>query len=297
MLKRTIIILLAGFGLLLAEGGGSGSGKPGKELNRVISFNGEKLLYVKVVMGKGRIYIQPAENQNLFEGDFLYDNKAPHISYESVGDEGQLYIKFSDVKNRKKDEDDYSTNISSLDKLFDNESELRLSPNVPINLNMEIGVVKGELDLGGIQLKNCSLQAGVMKTNIDFAKPNRISMNNMKVEAGVGKLNMYNLGNSNFHHLSFDGGVGSYNLYFEGEFRQKADADIHIGMGTLNLYLPRDIGVRIQVDKSFLTSLVIDDIYKKNDYYYNDQWGKTVASLDISIESGVGKIAIHWLDE
>ena len=297
MLKRTFFILLAGFALLWAEGGGAGSGKPGKELNRVISFNGEELLYVKIVMGKGRIYIKPAESQNLFEGDFLYDNKSPRISYESVGDEGQLYIKFSDVKDRKKDEEDYSTNISSLDKLFDNESELRLSPEVPVNLNMEVGVVKGELDLGGIKLKDCNLQAGVMKTNIDFSSPNRITLNNMKVEAGVGKLNMYNLGNSNFRHLSFEGGVGSYNLYFEGKFRQIADADIHIGMGTLNLYLPRNIGVRIKVDKSFLTSLNIDDIYKKNDYYYNDQWSKTAASLDISIESGVGKIAVHWLDK
>jgi hypothetical protein len=50
------------------------------------------------------------------------------------------------------------------------------------------------------------------------------------------------------------------------------------------------------VEKSFLSSLSIDEVYKKDDVYYNDMWEKTSHHLDIDLETGVGKIDIVWID-
>ncbi len=64
----------------------------------------------------------------------------------------------------------------------------------------------------------------------------------------------------------------------------------------MEIRLPRSVGVRIEVDKTFLSSLDIDDVYKSDNYYYNDNWGKTPQQLDIRIESGVGKLEVAWIE-
>ena len=269
--------------------------RPSK-LKRLIDWSGEKSLVARIYVGAGLFYLEPGLRSRIFEGEFLFDQKAPKIRYDVVGQRGELTVRFTE-KSRKKDKDSNPrSEISSLNEIYDNECKIKLSPRIPIALRMELGAVKGEADLGGLQIEKMRLEVGVSHYELDFSQTNPIPMEEMEVEAGVGVLRLNRLGNANFQYFKFDGGLGSYELDFSGDFRQQADLDINVGMGKMIIYLPRHVGVRIKVSKSFLTYLDIDEVYKSGGYYYNENWGKTPYQMDIHIDAGIGKITIEWVD-
>lgn len=294
-MKPRIIPLLIVFGLVASSFSLTPSDKEVSKIDRKIPFSGEKKLYVSMKVSTGYLFIQKNEGEDLFSGEFLFEKESPDVNYEKLGDDGRLTIRFYDRWKKSKEEE--SSRITSIDELFDNECTLKFSPRIPIGMDLEFGVFKGDLDLTDLKIESLRMEAGVCKGTVEFNKPNRVLLETLGVEAGVGKLVMTGLGNANFEELSFDGGLGSYELYFDGDLKQSASVDINMGMGKLNLYLPRSVGVRLKVNKSFLSSLSIDEIYKKHNYYFNENWGKTAASLDINIDTGLGKINVEWLDE
>lgn len=253
----------------------------------------EKNMVVFIKFGNGYLDLGPADDKMAFEGEFYYKEYKPDVRYEIVGDEGRLDIRFSgDVR----EEDDESKHIDSIDKLYDNEMNLRFSPKIPLDLDMDFGVIKGNLDFSGLQVKNIDIEVGVSKAEINFEKPNKISMESFNIEGGVGKLHMEKLGNANIKGMIFEGGIGSYELDFSGEYQQDLSGSMELGMGKLILYIPRKIGTRISIDRSFLSSVSIDEAYKDGDVYTNDRWGKSKHSIDLDIETGVGKIEVIWTD-
>ncbi len=256
----------------------------------------EKRLAVSIDYGNGYISFGKTEADNIFEGEFVYNETRPAVRYEVVGDEGRLDIHFSG-KLKKEGDEDRTQSITSLNEIYDNELYLNLSPKVPVDLECDLGVIKGKMDLGGLKLKSLNLKIGVSKGSILFEKPNPVTMESCELEGGVGKFMVEKLGNANIRDFNFKGGVGSYVLDFSGEYRQDVSASIELGMGKVTLYLPRYIGTRLKIDKSFLSTCSIDDVYKKDDYYTNDNWQKTQYSLDMNIDAGVGKIDVVWVDD
>jgi hypothetical protein len=255
----------------------------------------EKSLMVYIDYGNGHIELGKTSAKNVFEGEFFYKTLKPDIQYEVVGTEGRLNVDFSGKIIREGDDRDRKR-LGSLDNLYDNDLVLNLTPELPMDLDLELGVVKGNMDLGGLSIKSFDLEVGVSEADIVFDQPNQIQMNSFHMEGGVGKLYINKIGNANVNEFSFEGGVGSYELNFTGNYKRNLHASIEMGMGKLTLYLPHKVGTKIEVDKSFLSSFSIDDVYKKDDIYYNDNWNKTPYNLDLYIETGVGKIEVVWVD-
>lgn len=265
-------------------------------LKKEVELQKEKSLVVSVQYGNGHIYLDKTDSKNVYEGQFVYDEQYPDVRYEVVGDQGRLNIHFSG-KMKKGVEDDDSQSISSFKNIYDNQLDLKLTEKIPLEMDMELGMVKGDMNLGGLKLRHLNMEVGVSQSSVLFDEPNPEILESCYIEGGVGKLMVEKIGNSNFQYFSFEGGVGSYILDFSGDYRRDASANIELGMGKLTLYLPKYVGTRVKVDKSFLASLSIDDCYKKSSYYYNDMWEKTANSLDVKIETGVGKIDIQWVEK
>jgi hypothetical protein len=253
----------------------------------------ERTMVVFLKFGNGYLNLGQADEKTAFEGEFYYKEYRPDVRYEVVGDEGRLDIRFSgDVR----DDEDESKHIDSIDKLYDNEMKLNFSTKIPLDFDMDFGVIKGDLNFTGLKIENINLEVGVSKADIYFEEPNTISMETFNIEGGVGKLNIEKLGNANIKELIFEGGIGSYEIDFSGEYQQDFYGNMELGMGKLILYIPRDIGTRISVDRSFLSSLSIDEAYKDGEVYTNDKWGKSKYNIDLDIETGVGKIEVIWTD-
>lgn len=271
--------------------------KQNSKITKSVDPTSEKTIYADITLGNGVIYLEKGSGSKIFEGEFIYEANIPDINYEVIGNEGRLTVIFDDSEFREKGKEKKFTSLSSLENIYENECRLKLTPDIPISLNVELGFVKGQLKLGGLQLKEINFSSGVNKTSIDFDEPNPILLEYFDVEAGVGVLKMYNLGNANFRRFKFEGGIGEYILDFAGNKYDNSKVDIDVGLGKVKLFLPQSAGVRMKVDKSFLCSFDIDDIYKKDDFYYNESWGKTDNNMDMNIETGVGNISVVWIED
>ncbi len=255
----------------------------------------EKQLVVEVNGYTGNFYLYPGEADVVYDLSLHYENIPPIVTYNRVSSRGYLNIKaktFSkeEEENPEKERESFDLNLK------DQDCELYLSPRVPVDLRLKFNVVRGELELGGLQVENLELNAGVSKVRVSFSKPNSIPLKMVRIQAGVGKLRMEQLGNANFQILEFEGGIGTSVLDFSGEFKHHAQLRFDVGIGKVTLRLPRSIGIRLKINKSFFSSVDIDDVYKKGGYYYNENWGQTDASMDIKINAGIGKITIEWID-
>ncbi len=262
-------------------------------LKKKVPLTREKQLLVNLSYGNGYLVLEKTRSHHVFEGEFLYESSRPDIRYDIVGDQGRLEIDFAG--KMKKSDGEESHQISSLNKIFDNRLYLYLSPKVDTEMDLELGVVKGTLDFSGLRLRNLRMEIGVSEADLLFGTPNPILMEDIFIEGGVGKLRIEKLGNANFRRLTFKGGIGSYEVDLSGSLEQDARVNIELGMGKILLYLPDNVGTRIRVQKSFLSSFSVNDCYKKNGYYYNDSWGKTSNRLDVNIETGVGKVKVIWV--
>lgn len=292
-LRALVSVLL--FSLLLFVE--SGQAKENNKIIESVDRTSEKSIHVDISLGNGKLFLEKALDKKIFNGEFHYKNNLPEVKYEIVGETGRLTIRFDQQRFKQKGQENKFSRFSSLDNLYEDECRLKLSPDLPIVLNLDLGIAKGELKLGGLHLKEVTLASGVSKTTIDFSEPNPISLEYFDIEAGVGAMEIFNLGNANFKHFRFEGGIGDYLIDFAGDHYRDTKVDITVGVGKVKINLPRSAGVRMKVDKSFFSSFNIDDIYKKNDMYYNENWGKTLNSLDMNLQSGVGNISVVWIEE
>lgn len=255
----------------------------------------EKSLTVNLKYGNGYITIGKSDPQNIYEGELTYSKYRPDIKYDIVNNEGRLNIFFSG-EAKDTNENDRKGDIYSLNDLYENQLSLNFNAGIPLDLNLDLGVSKGNIDLSGLKVRKLNLEMGVSKTGIIFNEVNAIGMESFRVEGGVGKFSIENLGNANVSDFSFEGGVGSYQLDFRGNYQQNLTGKIELGMGKLILYLPRNIATRLSVDKSFFSSLQIDEVFKDGNTYTNERWGKSGPNIDLYIESGMGKIEVVWVD-
>jgi len=67
--------------------------------------------------------------------------------------------------------------------------DLRLNSTVPMELEVDMGVGKSEVDLKGLNLRRFSLEAGVGEGSVDLSGP-RSSDLDATIKAGVGKLTL-----------------------------------------------------------------------------------------------------------
>jgi len=66
---------------------------------------------------------------------------------------------------------------------------LNLSPGVPLELEVDMGVGKSEVDLRGLDVRRFSLEAGVGEGSVDLSGP-RTSDLDATIKAGVGRLTL-----------------------------------------------------------------------------------------------------------
>lgn len=264
-------------------------------LSKKETLTREKSLTVNLKYGNGYITIGKSDPQNIYEGEFSYRKYRPDIKYDIVNNEGRLDIFFTE-EAKGTEENDRKGDFYSFNDLYENELSLNFNPHILLNFNIDLGVSKGNMDFSGLKIRKLFLEMGVSKTGVKFDEINSIGMESFRVEDGVGKFSIENLGNANVSDFSFEGGVGSYQLDFRGNYQQNLTGKIELGMGKLILYLPRNIATRLSVDKSFFSALEIDEVFKNGNIYTNERWGKSEPTIDLFIESGMGKIEVVWVD-
>jgi hypothetical protein len=249
--------------------------------------SGERALDVAVEYGAGRLRVAPAERSVLYQFEMRYDEGqvAPLTEYDRASGRLRVGMEPRDGKRGIR-----------MDRVADeSRADLRLSRDVPLDLDLKFGAGEAEVDLGGMALRNLRVATGASETVVSFGAPNRMAADEVEMEAGAAKFEARGLGNARAARFRFKGGVGETTLDFGGAWDRNATASVSMGIGSLTLRFPRSLGVRVVKD-SFLTSFDSTGMVKRGGAYYSRNWESAQNRLTVEVDAALGSIDVDWID-
>lgn len=221
-----------------------------------VNLSDAESVRTEINMGVGNLKISGGADE-LLESNFSYNVASwkPEIEYTVNDGLGQLIIQ--QPKNR-------GTPTGN----FSNEWDLRLNNNVPMDMNIDLGVGEADIELSNLNLTSLNIDMGVGDVTLDLSGSR--SLTNLDIEMGVGEA------------LVDLTGIQENDL----------NATIEGGIGDLTLRLPSDVGVRVDVEKG-IGDIEANNLYVDGNTYFNDIYGKTNMTLHFDIEIGVGDIKLE----
>jgi Cell wall-active antibiotics response 4TMS YvqF len=237
---------------------------------------------VHVQYGAGRIEVAVTNAPVLYTMTLRYDesSSSPLHSYDA---ESRLLTLGVDGQTEH-----FARNMDEKSK---GEMRLSLSRAVPLDLDLALGATKAQLDLGGLNLLALRLQSGASETLVDFSVPNQGRMRSLDVDVGAASFEARNLANANVAAVRVHGGVGSVELDLGGQWTQDMSVEVSLTLGKLAIHVPRDVGVRVEVQK-FLASFDQQGLEKRGDAYYSDNWDRAKFHLRVRAETTFGGIEV-----
>jgi hypothetical protein len=237
---------------------------------------------VRVRYTAGRLEVGPTNAAVLYAMTLRYDeaSSTPLHGYDAATHALTLGV--------NGETDRFSRNMGEKSK---GEMRLSLSRVVPLDLDLDLGATKATLDLGGLNLVGVRLESGASETLLDFSSPNVGRMRALEVDVGAASFEARNLANANAATVRVHSGVGSVELDFGGQWSQDMAVNVGLALGKLTLHVPRDVGVRVEVEK-FLASFDQQGLQKRADAYYSDNWDRAKYHLRLRAETTFGGIEI-----
>jgi hypothetical protein len=277
-MTKTPLVLLAA--LCVASAGGGAQTWRTMDVSRQLRDTGDYHIRVKYLAG--RFSLRPATDRVLFNMSLRYDEERTEpvhdfnaeARFATIGLEGR-----STRWARHGDDDEFG------------EMRLELSNAVPLDLDLELGATKARIDAGGLSLRSLKLETGAAEGLLDFSAPNPSEMRRLSLKLGAAGFRVRNLGNANVSRIRVEGGVGSVDLDFGGTLRQDVDIDAAVALGKISLVIPRDVGVRVEVQK-LLASFDHDGLEKRGDAYYSENWDTARVRLRLQAETVLGSIVV-----
>jgi hypothetical protein len=282
-MKRPIVLLLVG--TLLLSGAVVAASR--EKVTEKIELQDAEEVDLQCDLGAGEFVITPRDMAEAAIIDITYDPRRVEyfVDYEEKRD--RCYINL-ESEHRS------STHIDTDDNIW----EIALSTRYPATIEIDIGACDATIDLGGIPVKELTMDVGAASGVLEFSKPNPIRLEEMDIDAGASSLEIISLGNANFDYFNFDGGAGSFELDLTGRYDGESRVSIDIGLGSADITLPEGVPVRIETEgDNWLSSLDIhrrdidevdDDVYESPDF----DGSETRIILDISV--GLGSVDIYW---
>jgi hypothetical protein len=291
-LRHKIIIALAAVFLLTAVGFVYRSAE---KYYKDIPITTEQGLKVNLDAGFGNIRIECGTSNQILQVNIdatLKNDLSEYIDYSNRDDIG--YLNINTTQALLKESHRRKSNSLHLSGLEDNEWNMRFTDAIPISFDIELGMGKGDLDFSGIMVKDLNLSTGASSVIVRFDKPNKSQIENLTIETGLSKFKGYGLCNANFDHMKFEGGVGSYILDFSGTLDKEVDVDVQVGLGSITISIPDDIGTKIYYEKSWVASIDFPNDFKEEEEnnYFSSNYYNTSGKINMHIEAGLGSIKI-----
>lgn len=275
------LLPLTCWALLLSVSPSSGKAQSWRSVTMSRQTAGESEMDVRVKFGAGRLVIEPGDPGTLYRMHLRYDEESfePVAEYEpgrlDLGVEGTKH----GIRWRKDDKQ---------------EMELFLAKGVPMNLDLDFGAVRADMDLGGLQMTGLKLTTGASESRIDISQLNPVRMASASMEVGAADFHVRNLGNLNSEKITVDAGVGKVVLDFRGDWQVDAVVSVDMGLGALELRFPEGLGVQLVRD-TFLTSLDSEGLVKHGDSFYSVDWEEAEHRVTVNVDAAFGSIDVVWV--
>jgi hypothetical protein len=280
---RVAIVALA-----LSLGAGSAAAQNMRAFTTFRQLHGETRLHADLDYRAGGLRIAPGRATELYRMDASYDEDRylPTSDFDAArgvvslglrpAGEGGLRV----VSKRQLRQD----------------ANIAFSPAIDLALEITLGAVDADLELGGLSLSELTIQAGASQAVIRFSQPNRSRCRGAEITAGAAEVTMLGLGNSRCDRIDFEGGMGKVTLDFDGAWTSSSQATVKMAMGELTLRLPRRVGVRLKLDR-FLASFDPAGLVRAGDGFQSPGYESAERHLDIDVTTAVGGVKVEWVDE
>jgi len=231
-----------------------------------------------LAFGAGELRIQPGAENGLVEGVAIYnvDDLKPVVAV--VGSTVRLETGNLELNG-----------IPSFRKELRNEWDLRLSDH-PINLTINAGAYKGDIELGGLAIQTLKIADGASDVQLRFSEPNKLEMSTLRYDTGASSVELLSLANANFDRLVFKGGAGDYHLDFSGELKRPADVTVDAGISSVTIIVPEGVSARVFFDGG-LSNVDISGAWEKSgdDYFLSGEGPR----LTINVNIGAGNLDLR----
>ena len=210
---------------------------------------------VKLGLGVGDVKLHGGA-ANLMDATFTYNlpEWKPEVKYEVSNSAGKLTVTQPKTQGQIKGK-------------TKNKWDIGLKNDFPLSLSVDMGVGNCVADLGGL------------------------SVSSLEVNQGVGDIKVLSGDRPHLAKLDLNSGVGNIEVDLTCIWTQSLDSTIDVGVGGIKIRLPRDVGVRVEVDKG-LGRMNAGGLRKQGDAYVNDAYGKSSITLSIKASVGVGDIDV-----
>ena len=176
-----------------------------------------------------------------------------------------------------------------------NEFDLELTREVPMDLHINFGAGSAELDLGGLALTGLEFNTGASESRIKVSAPNREQILKAQFNVGAADFQLEQLGNLNAEDIEINAGMGSFEISLDGSWQRDAVISIDMGIGSLELHVPEDLGFQLRKN-SFLTSLDgVRDLVKEGNAYYSLNWDEADRNVTVDLDGALGSVTVRLI--
>ena len=154
-------------------------------------------------------------------------------------------------------------------------------------------------NLGRLELtqpgRNTHVTGGIDSNSAGTRNAWNLRLNNqvpleLTIEMNAGYCELH-LGQLAVTRLKLQADAGELHADFVGDWKKDLNASIHGGVGRTILRLPKNTGVRVQVERGIGT-LSAEGFRREGDDYVNSAYGKSPVTLRLKIESSIGSIKL-----
>ncbi|MFY9802203.1 MAG: toast rack family protein [Candidatus Acidiferrales bacterium] len=156
--------------------------------------------------------------------------------------------------------------------------------------HIDYSVANGRGDLNITQENDQHLRLAAARNDWRLRLADNVPLD-LHVRMGAGESNL-SLRGLNVTNLDVNIGAGHLKLDLTGPRKTNLNVVIHGGVGAATIRLPRDVGVRVHASGG-IGAVDSGGLSHDGDDYVNAMLGKTPATIDVSIEGGVGAINLQ----
>ncbi len=243
---------------------------------------GETELDVLVRYGSGRFTLSAADAPRLYEAQLRYDEDSFEPLHRFENDRLVIGVDGSGSGVFRRG----SSN---------GELDLTLTDQVPMDLELEFGAVRADMDLGGLRLRALNLATGASEAELRVSAANPETMESVRFAVGAASLRARELGRLNADEITLEAGVGDVRLDFSGLRRDDTRIRAEMGVGNLEIRIPSEAGIRL-TRQSFLTSLDAPELVRRDDAFFSSNWEASTMRVTIEVDAAFGKVSVLRTD-
>lgn len=196
---------------------------------------------VELDLGQGEFYLRPGVSGDGVRVKARFDRSAHELldTLEVLPDSTWVYRV------------EYRQTISGLEALLravfggnqESRVEVFLPPDVPIDLVLNLKQGGGEAQLGGLWLRDATINYGQGGFELDVDQPLREPMNRLVIAGSMGGFEATRLGNASPRYLGVDCSMGGGEVDLRGQWLNDADVDLKVNMGGMAVLVPAGVTV------------------------------------------------------